>query len=225
MIRQFSSSLDAEGLRGLKQRCRRAHFGAGAFVFHSGEAGEHVHLIQSGRVAVLAVTPQGEALTLTILGVGDMFGELALLSERHERTATVQALVTTETLVLSRADFEAARRSNPEVNEFLIGLLTSQVTRLTQRIVEMNSLTAPERVYRRLVELGATFEVVGTLEGIPITQEQLASMASTSQRATNGALTKAKREGVLDLARRSIVIQNWPELRRRARLKPLVAQT
>ena len=46
---------------------------------------------------------------LSILTVGEVFGELTLIGEEHHRTTTVQALEPTETLVLRRGDFEELR--------------------------------------------------------------------------------------------------------------------
>ena len=200
VLAQLMSSIDPDVAQRLVQRCHRHRFGSGAFIFHAGEAGDTVHVIQSGRVAILAVTPLGDTLTLMILGAGDVFGELCLLGADHRRSATAQAIDTTETFVLARHDFDDLRRSDPDVDRFLIGLLTTQVTRLTQRLVETSALSAGERVYRRLVELGVTFGVADTGGAIPVTQEQLASMAGSSQRATNGVLAKAKRDGVIDLS-------------------------
>jgi CRP/FNR family transcriptional regulator, cyclic AMP receptor protein len=216
---QLIDALDDETRRRLLQHCNRVRFGSGAYIFHAGEAGESVHMIESGRVAVLAGGALGDPITLRILGPGDVFGELALLSSAHRRTATIQAITLTETLVLHRAAFEEVRRSHPSVDRFLVTLLASQVTRLTEQIVEAAELPAATRIYRRLVQLGTLFEVVGSPAPIPVSQAQLASMAGAKLRVTNAVLADAKGDGLLDLARRRIVVLDWAEVHRRAHLR------
>jgi CRP/FNR family transcriptional regulator, cyclic AMP receptor protein len=216
---QLLDELSHDARRRLLQRCNRVRFGSGAYIFHAGEAGDSLHIIESGRVAVLAGGALGEPVTLMILSAGDVFGELALLSVEHRRTATIQAMTTTETFVLHRADFEDVRRTHPSVDRFLIRLLAEDVRRLTEQVVEAAELPAPTRIYRRIVRLGTLFEVAGSNTPIPVSQTQLASMAGAKLRVTNAVLAKAKGDGVLDLARRRIAVLDWNEVHRRARLR------
>lgn len=218
MALQLGDSFEGDDKRRFRQRCTRARFGAGAYAFHAGEAGDTLHMIESGRVAVLASAGFDEPITLMILGPGDVFGELALLSPDHRRSATVQAITTTETLVMSRGDFEELRRTNPAANDFFIQLLASQVVRLSNRLTE-TALPASERIYRRLIDVAIAFGVKGTDAPIPVSQGQLASLAGAKLRVTNTVLARAKRDGVLELARRRIVVRDWNEAHRRARLR------
>src|ERR671922_1063228 len=83
---------------------RLRRFARGEVIFHEGDPGDTLHLIARGRVAVRVTTPLGDTATLAVLGPGDFFGELALLSE-SPRTATVTALEKTETMALHRDAF------------------------------------------------------------------------------------------------------------------------
>jgi CRP/FNR family transcriptional regulator, cyclic AMP receptor protein len=219
---QLLESLTEDGQRRVRQRANRYRFAAGAYIFHAGEAGDTLHMIESGRVAVLAGGAISEPVTLTILGPGQVFGELALLSLHNRRTATIRALTTTETLVLHRDDFEDLRRSHPTVDRFLLDLVASQVARLTDRMIENVELSATERIYRRIAELGDVFGVRGTDHPITgVSQAQLASMAGVQLRVTNDVLAKAQRDGVLTWARQRMSIRDWPRVYSRALLKPV----
>lgn len=216
MTPRLLDSLSPEARQLLLQQCRRTRFGSGAFLFHSGEAGDTIHMIASGRVAVLAGGRLGEPLMLTILGPGDVFGELALLNAQHRRTATIQALSATETLVLHRSDFDELRHSHPGVDRFLIALLAAQVERLTQQLIETTELPAHTRIYRRLAYLGTVFEVAGTSAPIPVTQAQLASMAGVKLRITSEVIRRAKADGLVTVSKRRVAVLDWPEVHRRA---------
>ena len=220
MPAQLLDSLTEDGQRRVRQRCGRVRFRAGAYIFHAGEAGDTLHMIQSGRVMVLAGGSLGEPLTLAILGPGETFGELALFSTDHRRTATIQTLDRTETLLLHRDDFEDLRRSHPGVDRFFVGLLASQVTRLTLRQIELSEMPAPQRIYRRIADLGKVFEASGTDHPMVVSQQQLASMAGVHLRVTSTVLNKAKQDGVLAVGRRKLSVLDWRVVFARAGLKP-----
>jgi CRP/FNR family transcriptional regulator, cyclic AMP receptor protein len=197
-------------------RCTRARFRSGSYLFHAGEAGDTLHLIAKGRVAIQVGGWGGDPVTLAILGSGDVFGELSLLGE-HRRSATVKALEATETLILRAADFQKLREEEPRVNDFLIGILTAQIRRLTQQVVENAEVPATKRVYRHLVKMADLFDATEGGRDLPITQDQLASMASVGLRMTNKVVADARRAGLLTTGRGRITIEDYAGLTRRAR--------
>jgi CRP/FNR family cyclic AMP-dependent transcriptional regulator len=200
------------------RQCRRRRFATGEHLFHAGDIGDVLHYIDRGRVVILKDTAAGEYVALTVLGQGQSFGEQALIDPRARRTATARALEPTETLALARPDFERLRARYPQVERMLTNALADQVRRLTDRLVEALTEPAEVRVYRRLHELGALYEVTDTDHPIPLTQDQVAAMAGAGLRITNKVLNEARRDGVLTTRRRRIVIIDWAELGRRAHL-------
>jgi CRP-like cAMP-binding protein len=191
----------------------RRRFRRGETVFHEGDPGDTFHHVASGRVAVRVTTPTGEVATLAILGPGDGFGEGALLEPDSRRTAAIVAVETTETLALSRGDFEELRRRHPTVNDLLLDHLGRQVRRLSRHVSEALYLPAEKRVLRRLVELDDVFQG----ETIPLTQEDLATMAGTTRPTANRVLQQAADDGVVELGRAKLVVLDRDQLLRRAR--------
>ena len=64
------------------------HFEQGHVLFHEGDEGEDMYIIQSGSVAIKKRVKDGET-TLAVLEKGDFFGEMAIL-ERLPRSATAE---------------------------------------------------------------------------------------------------------------------------------------
>jgi serine/threonine-protein kinase len=79
---------------------RRAH-AAGDIIIREGEAGDSAYIIVSGTCRAFRQAEQGEE-TLTTMGPGDVFGEMALLLD-EPRAASVQAVDPVTLLVLDRA--------------------------------------------------------------------------------------------------------------------------
>jgi len=181
---------------------RRRTFARDEVVFHEADPGDCVHLIESGRVAVRVATSHGQRATLAVLGPGEAFGELALLSPEARRTASIVALEATVTLSIHEADFRRLRVDRPEVAEVLIVLLTAQIRRLSAQLLDALYVPAEARVRKRLLELAAAYapddggEVV-----VPLRQEDLAELAGTSRATVNRVLREEARRGTVRLSR------------------------
>ena len=202
--------------RRVMSAARLRRFARGEVVFHEGDPGDTFHLIAKGRVAVRLSTALGDATTLAILGRGNFFGELALL-EPILRTATVVALEETETHAIRRDEFDRIREEHPSVQAFLVLVLGEQVRRLSRQVIEALHVPADRRVLRRLDELAELYGANDEPETvIPLTQEDLASMAGTSRATVNRVLGGAEKEGVVVVGRRKVTVVDRDSLARRA---------
>ena len=158
-----------EDVRALLSIARRRKFARGEVVFHEGDPSDTLHLIDKGRFAARTQTALGDTAILSVLGAGDMFGELSLLDgDPQPRSATVSALEAGETRSVHRMDFDRLRREHPETASVLIGILSGQVRRLSRHLLEALYVPADKRVLRRLVEVAALYDdgVVPLQDGV-----------------------------------------------------------
>lgn len=183
-------------------------------LFLQGDPGDSVHIIERGCVAVRISTPAGDEVTLAVLGVGDFFGEQALITDEARRTASVVALDAVETRMLHRRDFDDLCRTRPGVQGFLVRLLASQVRRLSDQMLEVMYTPVDDRVVRSLARLA---ELFGTgADGpvdVPVRQEDLASLAGTTRPTANRVLKQLEHDGVITLGRGRTTIVDPAALR------------
>jgi CRP-like cAMP-binding protein len=197
---------------------RRRTFARGEVVFHHDDPADTIHLIERGRFAVRVRTALGDSAILTVLGPGDLFGEVALLGPEQRRTATVESLEAGETRSILRDDLEALRRSHPGVSDVLIAILVGEVKRLSRHLIEALYVSSDKRVLRRLVELAAVYGVDGDgTVAIPLKQEDLAGLAGTSRATVNRVLREEEAKGTLTLARGRVTVTDAAALERRGR--------
>ena len=202
----------------LLARGRRRRFGAGEVVFHAGDPADCLHLVRSGRFAVRITTEYGDVATLNVVGPGESFGELALLSPEVARSATVAALEEAETLSIHEHDFRRLRRERPQTDALLARLLAAHVRRLSAQLAEALYLPAETRVRRRLLDVAAAYGADGAPgTRIPLTQEELASLAGTSRATVNRVLRFEAEKGTIELARGRTTLRDPDGLRQRAR--------
>lgn len=211
------AGLSEDESRSVLALTRRRRFSRGDFIFHEGDPGDTLHLLAKGRVGIRVTTPLGECATLLVLGPGDYFGEMALISP-GPRNATAVAFEDVETLSIHRDQLDELRAREPGIDKFLLHAAIVEVRRLSHQLVEALYVPADKRVIRRLLDLVRLYrteeEPVTT---IPLTQEDLAQMAGTTRPTTNKVLRAAEDAGAVQIGRGRIEILDPAALARRAR--------
>ncbi len=90
---------------------------ANEVLFHAGDRGDAVYIVEQGKVAVLAppsADASGPGRQIAELAAGETFGEMALLSG-GPRTATVSAVIETRLLRIGREDFTRLVAADPQL--------------------------------------------------------------------------------------------------------------
>ncbi|MEX2554630.1 MAG: Crp/Fnr family transcriptional regulator [Actinomycetota bacterium] len=214
---ELLAGLSPEERDSLLALARRRRYARNEIIFHQGDPAETLHLIESGRVSVRVTTPRGDVATLAVLGSGDFFGEMALITPPPARTATIVALEPTETVIIHRDAFQDIRSRSPEVNEVLAAALATQVKRLTSHLLEALFVPVQTRVFRRLLALGDVYAEGTTDLVIPLSQDDIAALAGATRPTVNSVLKDAERSLMIALGRGRIEVRDIEELRRRAR--------
>ena len=220
MAWSFLEGVPEEDRRRLLAATQRRRFARREVLFHEGDPGDTVHLLDRGRVAVRITTPLGDVASLRVRGPGSVIGELSLLGP-GSRSATVVDLDRVETLALHRDQFVELRRRYPSVDAFLVNVLAEEVRRLSGLLVEALHVPVDTRVLRRLAGLVDAYRdpeaPAGGPVDVPLTQEDLASLAGTSRATVNRVVGEAERAGLVERRRGRIVVLDPDALAHRGR--------
>lgn len=108
-------------------------FKAGEIVFREGDPGHTMFVVRAGQVRITRHVRGGER-TFAVLGAGEFFGEMAVLSGRP-RTATATAVEALTLLELDEKRFDAMINSQAEIAARIL-------KKLARRLDEANSLIA-----------------------------------------------------------------------------------
>jgi CRP/FNR family transcriptional regulator, cyclic AMP receptor protein len=119
-------SLDDEAARKLCQLLESIDCKEKTFLFRAGDEGDAMYLIERGKVRICVQATDGREMTLTELGRGDFFGEMALL-DGQRRSADAVIAEDARLAVLSREHFLSFVRSSPDV---ALKMLTAVANRL-----------------------------------------------------------------------------------------------
>ncbi|MEC3954201.1 Crp/Fnr family transcriptional regulator [Nocardia sp. CDC153] len=206
------ASLTPDERREVIASCVLRRFKRREILCHEGDPGDTLHLVRSGLLLIRVTTPLGSTATLTMIGPGDSFGELAVLSPDARRTATVAAAENAETLSITRDRLQALRAANPGIDQMLTTTLVEQIRRLSATVLEALYLPVETRVVRRLANLARIYGGPAPIAEIRLTQDDLASMAGTTRVTANRVLRELEDRGIVSLGRGRITVTDRAKL-------------
>lgn len=116
-------------------------FPAGAAIFREGDPAREMFIIQSGSVSV-SVTVGGQDRKLAVLEKGDFFGEMAILEDYPERSATVTAVTDVEVLALRATDLDEMLQRRPWIAVRMMAKLSERLREANRRLEELSASQA-----------------------------------------------------------------------------------
>ncbi len=147
---------------------------SGGVIFHEGDAGKEMFIIQEGQVEILK-SVGGKDRQVAVLEEGDFFGETALLEE-IPRTASARALTNCVLLRIDGSTFDHMARQNPEIP-------IRMLRKLSRRLRE----TAPHLLDAGPTPVAAAAQVTGETSVSPPKSKQAPAGVNRLARFVNDA--------------------------------------
>jgi len=116
------------------------NYTAGSVIFREGDLGSEMYIIQNGHVRI-SLHVGAKERELAVLEKGDFFGEIALLNQSPERTATATAIDDVELLKLRTTDLDQLLRRKPEIAIRMMMKLSERLRETNRRFEELGSRT------------------------------------------------------------------------------------
>jgi len=201
-------SLNQQQLQNLAELTITRTFSRGSVIIVAEDEGDAFFIIRKGRVKVNLLHGDGREVILSILGKGEVFGELALLDGRP-RSANVITLEETELITLRRTEFLQLINNEPAIIMGLLDELAARLRKTDHQIGGLALLDATSRISRTLVRLAAEHgeeTAEGLLVGQKITHQQLANMSGTTRETVTRVLKRLEGQGYITMRGRQILI-------------------
>lgn len=205
--------LALEELARFAELLREKSYPKGSVILFEDDPGDALFVVRSGRVKVVLVAEDGREVILGILGVGEHFGELALIDDQP-RSAHVIAMEESSLLVLRRDDFRRRVESSPSVAWSLLTELSRRLRRADGKIGALVLLDVPGRIARMLLDTAD--EGGGPLIDKPLTHQTFAHLIGASRETVSRAMREFQDSGWITVERRRIRIADRTALERRA---------
>ena len=164
------ASLDDNAATELRSLLTEKQVSSGTQLFHKGDSGDAMYLLERGRVRISIKDEDGREVTLADLAQGDFFGEMALIDGRS-RSADARVIEDARFAILLRKDFIAFVRDNPDVALEMLGALSDRLRRTDELLrsrVSRNAneeeaarSTVADRAADMIAEFGGSWKFIG----------------------------------------------------------------
>ncbi len=191
----------------------------GTILFAEGDGGDQLYVIAEGKLKLGTSSGDGRENLLSILGPGEMFGELSLF-DPGPRTSTATAVTDAKLLSLGQEKLLPWLAENPKVSLQLLASLAQRLRRTNEAVGDLVFSDVPGRVAKALIDLGERFGKK-TEEGLfvhhDLTQEELAQLVGASRETVNKALADFAGRNWLKLDGRAVLITDFDRLSKRSK--------
>jgi len=184
----------------VSQRAHRRVFPTGKNVMLIEQPGEAVFIILHGTVKVYTEQGGRDAI-LSILGSGDLLGEMSLI-DSVGRSASVVTLEDSLMLWMDKVTFNYILDNFPPIARNLVKILSARVRLSDQMIQSLATLDVNGRVARQLLAFAERYgrDADGMVKiRIALTQSDIADLVGASRKRVNQTMVYFKEEGLVSM--------------------------
>lgn len=191
-------SLDDELLEKILDRHRELVHEAGQVIVMEKDWGESLFLLCDGLAKVRTYTLDGDEVVMSLLGAGDVFGEMAVF-DGDSRSADVVALTNLRVVKLRITPFAALLNQQAGFSLAFAKLEANRLRDLNRRFA-LQKADATTRLLGALSYLARKSSAVDDLEDpIPtIAQQEIALIAGLARETASRTLNKLRHQGTVD---------------------------
>lgn len=207
------AGLSPEELGKIEVVCRYKRFSANEQIFDRNSKARDVFFVIRGKVRVVNYSLAGREITLDDISEGEYFGELAAL-DGQPRSASIMALTDCLIVALSPVQFVQVLERHPKVALRALRRLSQIVRRSTERIMDLSTLGANNRVHADLLRLAEACDKKDNtvmIRPIPV-HGDIASRIGTTRETVARVLNDLARRGIVKRTKDALVISDMARL-------------
>jgi len=208
------SGLGKRERAGIEKNCRWRRYAPHQQIIDKESTSRDVCFVVSGRVRVVNYSFSGRGIILDELPPGSYFGELSAI-DGLPRSARVVALTEAMIAFLPRPAFLDLLQKYPNLALKVMAHLAEVVRTSTQRIMDLSTLGANNRVHADLLRHAGDINEEtkeAMIEPVPI-HSDIASRVSTTRETVARVMNDLARKGILEKKENQLFIRDVQRLR------------
>jgi len=208
------SHLGPEALKPVAQSCMWRRYRRNEQIVNRESESRDVFLVVKGSVEVANYSSTGREIAFATIPVGEYFGELSAI-DNLPRSATVSAAEDCSIAIMPRMIFLELLRNDAKVATAVMRRLASIVRTCDDRIMDLSTLGAVQRVYVELLRICGPDPAVANMWSVyPMpTQSDIAARASTTRETVARVLSQLTQDGLIQRKGRTLYLNDRDRLR------------
>jgi CRP/FNR family transcriptional regulator len=178
-------------------------------LFSEGEPCSGFYIVTKGRIRIFKLSPAGREQVLAVEGPGSSVAELPVFDGGPYPASTV-ALEESETIFISRKDFQAFCIQHPAVALKVLAIVGARLRRLVGIIEELSFTTVRQRLIKALQRaMEAGRKAAGGVEfDLPSSHHELANQIGTVRELVSRNLARLQAEGLIEFDGRHVRVKD-----------------
>lgn len=177
----------------------------GSTVVMAGDRTDFVYLILSGSLKVQVCDEDGREVILTLLGPGELFGEMGVLDD-NPRSATVVAAQSSELIVISKVDFKRVLQDNFDVCLYIMRNLVHRLRIADRKIETLALMDVYGRVARLLLDMAELINGENVVRR-KISKQDIAKMIGASREMVSRVMKDLQNQGLIEEGEGRIILR------------------
>lgn len=194
-------------------------FKKGEVIFYENNYPHGFYCIRKGKVKISKLGNEGKEQVVRLAGTSELLGYRSILcNEAYQATAT--AMEDCYICHISSDSFHKVLNDSKRLSLKLVKLLSLNLKDSEQKLINISQKSVKERIAEALLLMKNKFGVEhdGKTLNIVLTRSEIADIAGTTTETTIRTLTLLKKEEVLELRGKKIIIKNLERLTRVANI-------
>ena len=158
-----------------------------------------IFYLQSGRAKLSVISKKGKEATVTLLTMGDFFGEESMSGENTRRSATASAITNCAAMRIARLDMLGVLHEEHTFSDFFMQFILTRGMRTQADLVDQLFNSSERRLARTLLIM-AKYGKAGAPETLipEITQETLAEMIGSTRSRVSFFMNRFRTLGYIE---------------------------
>lgn len=176
-----------------------------------------IYMLKAGKVKISRITPDGREIILTILGSGEVFGELGITGQQ-EREEIAEVTDDAIICVVEIKDLQRMMKDNPKFNTEILKFIGFRLKRVQTRLESLIFKNAEQRIRSLIKELAEDHgrPIAGDENyrevKLGLTHEDIAKLTATSRQTVTTQMNELEKSGLIKYDRKRITIKDLKKL-------------
>ncbi|WML46304.1 Crp/Fnr family transcriptional regulator [Neobacillus sp. PS3-40] len=203
--------LSPKSLKVIENQTQTLSFKKGEQIFSEVDEAQGVFFVKSGVVKLSKQAEDGNEIIVCLKQTGEVFAEACLFSKIQEcYPATATMMQEGVIYFLDKLALEKELYNYPELAIQMISYMSEQLREMTSTLRDVVLLDVYAKTIKTLERLGRKFSHSQRCDiEIPLTVQEFANVVGTSRESVSRVFSKLKKQEMIDLRARKIIILDW----------------
>ncbi|NMG47245.1 cyclic nucleotide-binding domain-containing protein [Azoarcus communis] len=199
------SGLSDDVIAAVARHALMRRFPRGQTVVRAGDRTDYVYFVLTGSLKVVVSDEDGREVILSILGQGELFGEMGMFGEQP-RSASVVAVVAADLVMIAKHDFRELMQDNFEIAWRIMCNLAERLRNADRKIESLALMDVYGRVAGLLLEMSEDVDGESVVVR-KISKQDIAKMIGASREMVSRVMKDLGQQGLIEETPNGIILR------------------